>query len=207
MNVFKIKEMKKIIITLALAVAATASAFAQVNLGAGYLNNSAKSTVSNTSSTLKTNGFYVGGDYNFNIAGGLGLDLGLQYQFLTGNDSSFIGKGTITEHYLAVPVMFNYGIALGNSAKLFAFAGPSAQLGLASNLKAEAVGLSTTRNLYGDNSDYGRFDILVGGGVGIELMDMVRFTVSYNYGLVDRNTSDNVTLHDSLLSAGVAFMF
>lgn len=202
--------MKKIIFTLALAVAATASAFAQINVGAGYLNNTAKSTLAGSSTTTAMNGFYAGADYNVNLVGGLGLDLGLYYGFLTGKASQSLivtsAKSTTTEHYVAVPVMLNYGFDLG-AAKLFVFAGPTADLGLAANVKTEIANQSQTSNLYGDNSSYGRFDVLIGGGVGVEFNDMVRLTVGYNYGLVDRYKSDNITLHNSLLNAGVAFMF
>ena len=62
------------------------------------------------------------------------------------------------------------------------------------------------QNLYSD-SDYKRFDVLVGGGAGVELMHRVRFSVGYNAGLLNRTSTANSTLKRNQLHIGVAFVF
>ena len=58
---------------------------------------------------------------------------------------------------------------------------------------------------------YSRFDVLLGGGLGLDVMDAVRFSIRYDYGVVNRNggnlTSGVLKIHRSQLKLGVGFMF
>ena len=81
--------MKKIILTLALVAAAATSAFAQIGVGAGYLNNN--TSASSTGEALVTNGFYVEGTYNFNVGNFLSVVPGIRYTFAGDNDAKGIG--------------------------------------------------------------------------------------------------------------------
>ena len=92
------------------------------------------------------------------------------------------------------------------AAKVFAYAGPSLQMGLASTSKITVGGTTNTTNNY-DNDSYGRMNVLVGGGIGADIADMLRLTVGYDFGLLDRNSSDNVSLKTSQLHVGVAYLF
>ena len=62
-----------------------------------------------------------------------------------------------------------------------------------------------------DYTKYGRFDVLIGGGVAFDVMDAVRFSVRYDYGLLNRNggnlTSGVLKIHRSQLKLGVGFLF
>jgi len=204
--------MKKIIISIALVVAMATGAMAQTAVSAGYLNS--KQTVGNSETPF--NGFYVGFDYTIPIASGLNLTPGLYYDMLmtskNANVSVVSGEAKTTEHYVAVPVNVSYGINLSDAAKLFVYAGPTFKYGVAAQAKYSVSvgslgGASTTTDLYGDNSTYARFNVLVGGGAGIELNNQIRFTVGYNYGCFDRNTTDSITLTESGIHAGVSFLF
>jgi hypothetical protein len=48
---------------------------------------------------------------------------------------------------------------------------------------------------------------MLGGGVGLEFNDMIRFQVGYDAGMVNRYKSDNFSVHRNQLTAGVAFLF
>ena len=66
--------------------------------------------------------------------------------------------------------------------------------------------LSTYFDPYKD-SNYSRFDVMLGGGIGVEVMNKIRLTVGYDMGMLDRNSNDNVTLKRNRLTAGAALVF
>ena len=209
--------MKKIILTIAVAALAATSAFAQFSVGAGYARTS--STAKSGSTTSKEdplNGFYAGFDYGVNIAGSFKVTPGVYFSMFTGQTDYSVGslantKATRTEMYLNIPVNFSYSFPLGSSVSAFVFAGPTANVGLSDKLKIDVNtvvgGGSSSYDVYKENSDYKRFDIMIGGGAGIDIVNKVRVSVGYNYGLLDRDGSSNSTLHRSELHAGVAYLF
>ena len=79
--------MKKIIISLAIAIAAAVSANAQVSVGAGYLNQTNKTTVSNNSTTRALNGFYAGVDLGYGLGYGLSIVPGVYYGYVAGKNA------------------------------------------------------------------------------------------------------------------------
>ena len=189
--------MKKIIITLALAAVAALSANAQIGVGIGY------GTKNFTDSDNNLGGLFVGASYNIPLASGLAVAPGIDFAMY-----SYSGDNIkVKENYLAVPVLFNYAIEVADGFKLVPFAGPTFSYGLSSETTLSVGSVSTTGNNYGDNSNYTQFDILVGGGVALDVMDMIRVHVGYNAGLLDRNSSDNTTTKTSGLNFGVAYLF
>jgi len=206
--------MKKVILTLALVAVAATSAFAQdLSIGAGYLNSTTTSSYSSSSSSFGMNGFYGGVGAQKDLNDFLGFNTGVYYSYLTGTTSAsalggfLSGSNKVTEHYINVPVQLNLGFELAKGVKLFAFAGPVLNVGLIS--KSVATGSvagassSTSTDNYADGSDYGRFDVLLGGGGGIQIANIKVFG-GYNYGMLDRDASD-VTTHRSEIVVGVAF--
>lgn len=191
-------------------------AYAQISVGAGYVNSTQTTKAGNSKTSSDANGFYAGGSYNLSIAGGLGLAPGLYYEFLSSSsdEAGIAGiatvKGTTTEHYLNVPVMLTYGLELMPDCTLFAYAGPTISYGVASTTKVSAdtaigSGSKSTSN-YGDNSAYKPFDVMLGGGVGFNI-NSFQVKVGYNQGMLNRYDSDNVTLHRGEVHLGVAYMF
>lgn len=192
------------------------AAIAQPSLGIGYLNSTDKVKSGSTTKTTNLSGFYVGGSYNINLAGSFGVAPGLYYGLATKSDAdSYFGINTnvdVTEHYLSIPVMFNAGLTFADGIVGRIYAGPSLAYGIASDTKVKGsiAGFSkdTKINNYGDDHHYGRFDVMLGGGVAVEFFDMVRFNVGYDYGLVNRYTGDgDITRHRSQFNIGVAYLF
>ena len=109
--------------------------------------------------------------------------------------------------------MFNYGLQLADGFKLVPYIGPTISFGLSSVVKggASAFGFTVTTgeiDMYGDNSDYNKLDIQIGGGVALDIMDMVRAFVGYNQGLLNRNNdADGDVVKTSGLNFGVAYLF
>lgn len=148
-----------------------------------------------------------------------GVMLGVDYEFLTDSQKSenLVGvktDNTVTEHYINVPLQLNFGVnAVPGIFGAYIFGGPSLAFGLASNtqytLESQlGKGILTYNNYtgkvnadnvpdnmsgaFGDGStDYGWFDVKMGAGVGIELVDAVDLRVGYNWGLCNRYTGDN----------------
>ena len=202
--------MKKVLAIAAALLLIGTSAFAQ-SFGAGYV----QSTQSNGSDSAASNGFYAGFGYTAEIAPGIALNPGIYYEFLTASSASNLGNfltynGKTTEHYVNVPLHISLAYSFAPTFKLFVYGGPTASLGIASNTKESGSiagfgGTSTTDNYA--SGDYSRFDILAGGGVGAEVMKKFRVNVGYDFGLLDRNKSDNGTLKRNRLTAGVAYVF
>lgn len=221
---------KTVFATLALLALGAGSAFAQVTVGAGYLNNTSKTEITNaddskTSSDAVSNGFYVNGDYTVDLSHGLGLSLGLQGSYLTrtkNGEASALGlasgsyESTTKEIYIAMPVDVKYSYALTPDFKLFAFAGPTFSYGVSSKTETKvtvtALGASSTStsnsdNYNDDNATLKPFNIFVGGGVGADVMDCIRVKGGYDYGLLNGTSADNTTLHQSRWYVGLSFIF
>jgi len=203
--------MKKVIAIAAALMLVGSTAFAQ-NFGAGYV----QSTKTDGSSSVAANGFYAGFGYTANIASGLSLNPGLYYEFLTNSNAGGIGpisySGKTTEHYVNVPLHLSFAYSFAPTFKFFVYGGPTANFGIASKtvdtggIAGIGSATSTTDN-YADGSNYNRFDILAGVGGGIEVMNKLRLTVGYDWGLMDRDNRDNATLKRNRLTAGAAFIF
>ena len=168
--------MKRIITTLLAAsmMLMGTTAFAQMTIGAGYLNSTMKTTVGNNVSSMPSNGFYVGGDYTISEGVGFGISVGAYYSYITSTSSAStsifginIGASSkVEEMYLDMPVHFNYSIGLSPSTRAFVYAGPTFSYGISSTTELSAsvgsVGGNTGKNDNYADGDYKRFDILVG---------------------------------------------
>lgn len=151
------KKFFAIVLGAALMLSGT-NAFAQLSVGAGWLN-STETVKSGNSDPSKTNlnGFYVGGQYNLPIVAGLGVAPGLYVSGIfakVNNSDSLYGvtgstNASSREFDLNVPVNVNYAFEIGGDFKVFVYAGPVFQLGIVSkasyeaSLSAGGLGLST----------------------------------------------------------------
>ncbi len=211
--------MKRILTTILAAsmMLSGVAAIAQTSIGVGYLNSTDKTKSGSTTSSTGLSGFYVGGSYNINLSGALNVAPGVYYSLLTKSDAdNYFGVAStsvdVTEHYLSVPVMFNTGITLADGIVGSVYAGPTLAYGLASNtkVKGSVAGFSsgTTIHNYDDDYNYGRFDIMLGCGIAVDVHNIVRFKIGYDYGLLNRYTGDaDITRHRSQFGIGVAYLF
>lgn len=195
--------MKKVISILAAAVLmlTATNAFAQMSVGAGYLNATDK--IENTSTNL--NGFYAGVSYNIPISGGFAVAPGLYYSALfSGKDGYFVDTKT-TEQFANIPLNFNLNFELASDMTAFVYAGPTFQYGISSKNSASAGSLNIDSDNYkGDY--YRKTNVLLGGGVGMNV-NAFQLTVGYDYGLMNLVDSDNVKRHKSYVKLGVAYLF
>ncbi len=205
--------MKKIFAAAAaLLMLAGANAFAQISVGAGYLNSTLDSKYNGNKVSEgargSMNGFYVGASYNLKF-GEFGIAPGIYYSFLGGSDKAILNTDVkAVEQAINVPVNFNYGYNL-NGVRLFAFAGPTVQFGLSSKSTTTNSGVSVVTNYYADNSNYSRFNLYLGGGLGADLMDQIQVTVGFDYGVLNlyKGSDSKASQHRYNLKLGVAYLF
>lgn len=201
--------MKKIIISLAIAIAATVSASAQVSVGAGYLNQTNKTTVSNNSSSRALNGFYAGVDLGYGLGYGLSIVPGVYYGYIAGKTTALEGvaEANYVRHDIAIPVNVKYGIDILDALNVFAYAGPQFNIGLASTSTATVAGISKSINNFDENGAERRFDLSIGVGLGFDVADLIRINLGYNFGLLNRANSENVVTKANTLHVGLAVLF
>ena len=202
------------------------NAFAQLSIGAGYVNSQTREKASSSSevSTENTNGITGGFAYSINLGKGFAVTPGVYYTFTNkkGVKSGELfgvklsGEADLQEHYITVPLHLSYGLEINPDFKIFLYAGPSFSAGIASTTHASgdiAGGILKIDggkiDNYQDGTDYGRFDLLVGGGLGVDLLKSIRFKVGYDWGMLNRYTGDTEgrTNHRNQLYAGVAYLF
>ncbi len=151
------KKIFAIVLGAALMLSGT-NAFAQLSVGAGWLNSTETvKSGNNDPSKTNLNGFYVGGQYNLPIVAGLGVAPGLYvsgiFAKVNNSDSAYGVSGSTNassrEFDLNVPVNVNYAFEIGGDFKVFVYAGPVFQLGIVSkasyeaSLSAGGLGVST----------------------------------------------------------------
>lgn len=189
------------------------NAFAQLSIGAGFVNSTTSLNVSIAGITAAKadamlNGFFVGGSYNIPIGtSGLGVAPGIQFSYLTNNDVNlYFTKGDFSETYLSVPVDLNFGVELADGIKGLIYAGPTFSYGLTSKVKSGSLNYDIYDGQLDNLTDYKRFDVILGGGLGVEFYDMVRFSVGYDWGMLDRGPSA-VEVRRNQLTVGISYIF
>ena len=210
--------MKKALFILVALMLVSAPAFAQFHIGGGFANSMDRFKTQNTElSTNSANGAYAGIGFNIPIVGDLSLAPGVYYTFLSSNTGrstlgGLVSAGAKTqEHYINVPLRFEYGSEILPNLRLFFFGGPSVSFGLASKTRYSAGLLDYKVDTVLDNYNaggYGRWDVMAGGGMGLDLIKRIRLSIGYDFGLLNRYTnSSSIIRHRNQLNAGVALLF
>ena len=201
--------MKKIILTFALIATAATGAMAQIEVGAGYLNQTARYSWSSSSTDATSSGFYAGGGVDYELGTGLSVVPGIYYGYVSSESSLLLANSTTKNHYVAVPVNVKYSIAPVDMLKVFAYAGPRFELGISSKSTASALGASTTLDNYGDNGSLKRFNISLGAGLGVDVSELVRVSGGYSLGLLNmlKDGDDNTSIKTSYWHIGASLLF
>ena len=205
--------MKKILTSVLVAslMLLGTSAFAQVSVGAGYVNGKYNYSTSSSKYSQNANGFYAGLEYTVPVGEVFGLSAGVNYEMLMSKNYNLYSlSGNIKESYINVPVRLNIGANLGDS-RIFAFGGPTLSYALSSKAEVGVGGFTGMVDLYDKEFFENRFDVMVGGGLGIDLMERFRVTVGYDFGMFnkldDGDDSASAKFTRNRLHAGIAFLF
>lgn len=190
--------MRKLFLTIILAVATVVTANAQLYVGAGYSYSPTKAKAEGVKTSFDRNGFYLQAGYGINITKHIGIVPGVEYEVVTKSNDGVKSP----EQYLNIPVKVTYGFSLGNIVELGAFLAPELSLGLTSKVKDDGESV----NVYGDGSIYKRGDFRLGIGVYCDLIEKFRINLNYNAGIIDRDKSDS-KIHRNGVQLGIAYLF
>ena len=130
-----------------------------------------------------------------------GYSAGVDFGTYGKKDFYFENTG-LSEMYVDLPVRAKFYIPFSGSTEMFFFGGVVPSMCVSSNIKTEGAKVSRFR----EGSDYFRYDVLAGGGVGIELNEQYRFTLGYDHGLLDRYKDAGV-LHAAAVKFTISFLF
>ena len=212
--------MKKLKVVLALTLLAVAgvNVSAKAGIEAGYINM--RYTMSGGDMVLSNpslNGFYVGVSDDIRIVAGLGIHIGLNYAYATDKTARSLLEdmnatgGLEKDHYLNVPLRLRYNFNIvPRVLKIQAFAGPVFSFGLShtqesgfdssegyikynyysGKLKSDVFDGDEMEGFGADLPVYKRFDMALGGGVGIELLNLIEVKLGYDWGLSNRFKGD-----------------
>lgn len=212
-----------VIIAAAMMLIGT-NASAQFSASVGYANSQTKFRVAGFNVAKPSmNGVYAGFTYNIPLAdagvGTLGVAPGIYFSYLTKPETNlYVVKGNIDETYLGVPVDFNLSMPVADGIKFIVFAGPTFSVGTSSDIKVTAIAKNDiSDSVLGNRNDlydglvsqyfgYDRFDILLGGGIGLDFEDMIRVTVGYDAGMLNRG-GNTINIRRNQLHIGLAYLF
>ena len=143
---------------------------------------------------------------NFGLSNGIGVAAGAQFRMNTKSGDTFFGFGTgkSTQALIDVPILLNYGIGINRDLTITPFVGPMLSLALVGNTKTSIGNSTTTSNWYGDNSRLNRFNLYAVFGADVKFSQFNLFG-GYRLGLLDLNSSDNITLKANGLFIGLGY--
>lgn len=212
--------MKKFFLTLAIAFVAATTASAQLgglSVGAGYQSYTDHADYTVTlpivgAVTFNENdpyaGFYAGLSYNLLTLGpGINIVPGLYFSsasYKSANNGDIQAK----QNFLGIPVNFSYKLdVVPGTLALEPYAGPTFSFAL--GYKTTSDNWKNTTDMYSDDSDLGKFNLALGGGLALNIVDMIRVTVGYNYYLLNLYKGDGAGTYqrNGVLNFGVAYLF
>lgn len=133
--------------------------------------------------------------------------------------TGFNMTGSYTEHALNIPIHIKYTFSIVPAFGVYVFAGPTLSLGLVASDKLSVSGdllgqqfngsvsynrysgnvsangisddiLNNTLNQYLPSERMNRFDVLMGGGIGLDLIKFITVKGGFDYGLMNRFKGD-----------------
>lgn len=212
--------MKKMILAAAFAMAAVMSMSAQLSfsLNAGMADDCLVSqwTVDGKEKTETENmsGAYLGFTTSYELAPGVAINSVMQMKYLFDRDdvAAVSGRDGEVEQFarnilsLEMPLRASYRYDVGDVG-LFVYAGPVFEIGLINNTVTPVGGDDPKIvSYYGENAPMKRYDMRMGGGVGIIYKHFL-LKGGYDFGLLDRSNHEGLAMHTRGLKVGLGYTF
>ncbi|MDD4428118.1 MAG: outer membrane beta-barrel protein [Paludibacter sp.] len=188
----------------------------KIGIQAGYVNVSEQTNGSSLVFPELVSGFQVGPVSETELFNNIDIRYGVLYTYLMSTFDGVTGTNNYNGHLVDVPVRVQFAFPIDNVLKLFAFAGPNFNFGLAQKTinKTTVFGseINTTYDRYkadADNDDVydvNRFDVRLGLGAGAQYRN-VQLRVGYDWGMLDLNNTDDISLKRNQLTASLVYQF
>ena len=204
LRALKLIAMKKSLILVLAAAAmmlAGANASAQISLGAGPAT---RFYFANDRDVIYGVGVQVNFEDSMRTSDWFGYSAGLDFGTYK-NKEYYVPGTSLTEMYVDIPVRMKFYLPLGGDVDLFLFGGPVASVCVRSHLNVGDVKTSQ----FEEGSTYSRYDVLAGGGIGMEIAERFKVALGYDHGLLDRdkNSNEASTMHVAAAKFTVSCMF
>lgn len=223
---------KYLFLAIAGLIMAATQVSAQISVEASYENSRYRQQYNNDvewGDPLQ--GFGVGAYYNINLfcndLHAFSIQPGLKYSYVTFREVEEEGqvsmKMSLNQHYLNVPIRFQYALQVMPGLRVLAFAAPNFSLGLSNTINLDIIGEEVGFNLYtgevtgtlplvGDVGEYlqfnmRRFDVSAQVGLGVEIMDRYEIRGGYDFGLVNLMPDTSYSTTRNNFFVGVGFRF
>ncbi len=197
--------MRKIFFIIA-TIAISTSAFAQIGVGAGYVDQTTKTTIKDNSSTYHSNGFRVGAEFTTNLGSGFSIAPSAYYMYLASRQEITGGHVLIAQNLISLPFNVQYHFPLWGDVEMFAFAGTRLNYTISSETSTQQPKVRTTINNF-DNENLKRWEMGLGLGVGFDIFDMIRLKMGYDFGYTDMNKDKDVKMTNGGFNISAAFLF
>ena len=200
--------MKKTLILLAALLIAGVSASAQVSLGFGpatriyYSKTDSRINDKDVKDVQYTVGVQVSFEDSRRVSDAFGYSAGLDFGTYKKSDY-FASEMGLSEMYVDIPVRAKFYVPFSDDFQMIFFGGVAPSLCVGSH----TITSSGKTSRFGENSNYSRFDVLAGGGIGFEIVERIKIALSYDYGLFDRVNDDITDLHVAAAKLTFSYMF
>ncbi|MBQ1936994.1 MAG: porin family protein [Bacteroidales bacterium] len=197
--------MRKIFFIIA-TIAISTSAFAQIGVGAGYVDQTTKTTIKSNSSTRHSNGFRAGAEFTTHLGAGFSIAPSAYYMYLSSREEITGGHVDIAQNIISLPFNVQYHLPLWGDVDMFAFAGTRLNYTISSETSTQQPKIRTTVNNF-DNQNLKRWEMGLGFGVGFDIIDMIRLKMGYDFGYTDMNEDNDIKVTNSGFNVSLAFLF
>ena len=198
--------MKKTLILLAALLMAGVSASAQISLGFGPATRIYYSKTDTKINDVKDVQYTVGVQVSFEdsrrVSDAFGYSAGLDFGTYKKSDY-FASEIGLSEMYVDIPVRAKFYVPFSDDFQMIFFGGVAPSLCVGSH----TITSSGKTSRFGENSNYSRFDVLAGGGIGFEIVERIKIALSYDHGLFDRVNDDITDLHVAAAKLTFSYMF
>ncbi len=197
----------------------SASANAQIHIDAGYVHTPEVSTSGNTSNTAHYNGAYAGLGFTLNLGEYLSVDPTVRYTYSKCNEKTwavtdnvygtFNGVEQRVEGIIDLQLRFPFS----KDFSAFIYAGPRYTYAISSKgqmvYTAAMIEIKKDVDKFDENSTSSHSNVLVGGGIGVDIMQRFRIKAGYDFGLMNLYTgsASDYSVKQNMINAGVAVLF
>lgn len=183
----------------------------------GYIHVTEETNGSTAIFPAQVSGIRIGPVSEMELFTNVDFRYGVIYSYLMSVfDGAISGTNYYNAHLIDLPLQLQLNFRVDNALKLFAFAGPNLNFGMlqhtVNRTNVGSAEVKTTYNRYKTDADddgvydVNRFDLQLGLGAGAQ-QNNVQLRVGYNWGLVDLNNRNNISLIRNQLTATLVFMF